>query len=218
MSRRPFFVALAQSGTRWFFRVLLLLMYRVRVYGLKNYPAEDGFLICANHQSHLDPIVMGVICPRPINYLARQTLFRFKSLSWFLSWNDAIPIDLEGTGLAGLKETLRRLKRRETVLIFPEGTRSPDGKLQPIKLGFAAVGRRAKSDLLPIAFAGAFEAMPRTAWFPVPGSIQAVIGEPISYSEYQALTDEALGQLLDLRMQECFAAAKHRRDTLVSTL
>ena len=214
MSRRPFFVALAQSGIRWFFRVAWMLVYRVRVHGLKNYPAEDGFLICSNHQSHLDPMVLGVICPRPINYVGRLTLFRSKPLAWFLWLNDTIPIDLEGSGLAGLKETLRRLKRRESVVIFPEGTRTSNGELQPIKLGFATIARRAKSDLLPIAFTGAFEAMPRTAWYPVPGSIQAVIGEPISYSEYQALSDEALGVLLESRMKECFAEARRRRDAL----
>ena len=105
--RRPPLIEAGQRFLRWLFRLLIMLAYRVRVHGLKDYPLQDGFLICANHQSYLDPLVIGVIAPRPFNFLAKSNLFRNKSVAWFLDWNDTIPIDLENSSIGGIKETLR---------------------------------------------------------------------------------------------------------------
>lgn len=211
--RRPLVIATAQGCVRWFCRMTLTLLFRIRVHGLKNYPSRDGFLICANHQSHLDPVVLGSICPRPINYLGRESLFKFKPFGWFLAWNDTIPIDRDGGGIAGLKETLRRLKKQETVLIFPEGTRTRDGNLQPIKLGFSAVARRAKAPLLPMAMSGPYAALPPRSWKLKLVPIQVVIGKPIFFSEYEGLSDEALGNLLTERLSNCFQRAESLRES-----
>jgi 1-acyl-sn-glycerol-3-phosphate acyltransferase len=187
-----------------------MLAYRIRVHGLERYPQKDGFLVCANHQSFLDPMVIGVLCPRPINYLARKGLFDVKAIRWFLVLNDGIPIDRD-SGLSGLKETMRRLKKKESVLIFPEGTRSVDGKLKKLKLGFCSIARRTKSPLLPFCFDGAHEALPRSQKFPKPGRIEAVVGELITYEDYAELSDEAMAQLLENRMRECLEEARARR-------
>jgi 1-acyl-sn-glycerol-3-phosphate acyltransferase len=211
--RRPLLIEMIQSIVRWICRIAVMLAFPVRVYGLKNYPIDDGFLICANHQSHLDPVVLGVICPRPINILAKQSLFRFTLLGGFLKMNDAIPIDREASGIGGLKETLRRLKRKESVLIFPEGTRSPDGTLQPLKLGFCPLARRAGAALVPVAIAGSFAAWPRNTRFPRPHRTVAVIGTSITPAEYAELTDEELGMLLESRIQAALAEANRKLAT-----
>lgn len=209
--RRPPLIIIAQCIVRWFFRMLFVVVYQIRVHGLKNYPVHDGFLICANHQSFLDPIVLGVVCPRPINFLGRSNLFRFKPMGWFLKWNDTIPIDRDNNSLGGIKEALRRLKRGESVMIFPEGTRTRDGELQPIKPGFCALARRTRAPLVPICFAGAFEAMPRTRPIPIPGTIHAVIGEPIEFEQYKDLSDEETVKLLTDVMESCFQQARRYR-------
>ena len=211
--RRSPQVFLAQMLARWYFRILFLLFFRLRIYGLENYPAEDGFLICANHQSFLDPLIMGISCPRPINYVAKQSLFRFRPLAWFMRWNDTIAIDRDGSGIAGVKEMLRRLKRKESIMMFPEGTRTPDGELQPIKLGFLSVAKRAKAPLLPICFDGAFEAFPRDRRFPLPGRIDVVIGQSIPFCVYAELSDQQVGELLQQRMQGCFEVARKRNQS-----
>src|SRR6185369_4246968 len=92
---------------------------------------------------------------------------------------DAIPIDRDGLGLAGLKETLKRLKRGEMVLIFPEGTRTPDGQVAPLKPGFCAIARRANVPLVPVAIDGAFDAWPRFSPVPRPATIHVEFGPPI---------------------------------------
>lgn len=199
-----------QGMVRWFFRMSLLLFYRIRIHGLENYPETDGALICANHQSNLDPLVMGVSCPRPVNYLAKQSLFRWKPLGWFLSSNDAIPIDREGAGIAGMKETLRRLKRGESVVIFPEGSRSTDGELQPLKQGFCSLARRTSATLVPVAIEGTYDAMPPKCKAPRLGRIHLVFGQPVEPDEYQDLDDDQLTLLLQERIADCFVVARKK--------
>ena len=210
-------MAIGQIIVRWFFRILLTLFYRIRIHGIENYPrsgsdpANDRLLICANHQSFLDPIVMGVVCPRPVNYLARESLFHFPPLAFFLRFNDSIPIDRESSGLSGVKETLRRLKRDEAVVMFPEGTRSRDGELKPLMPGFCLLARRSKATLMPIGVDGCFDAYPPHRWYPKPGVIHAVMGQPIRFEEYAELSDEETVALLQERIRGCFEEARRRR-------
>ncbi|MEX0585070.1 MAG: lysophospholipid acyltransferase family protein, partial [Pirellulales bacterium] len=131
-------------------RVFAVILFRIRCFGRERIPAAGGALVLSNHQSHLDPVLVGMMFNRRLNYLARQTLFRFAPFRWLIHSLDAIPIEREGLGIAGLKETLRRVRRGEMVLMFPEGTRSGDGRPRPLKAGFCAVARRAGVPLLPV--------------------------------------------------------------------
>jgi len=198
---------MAQGIVRWCARISMTLAYRIRVHGLENFPDHDRLLVCANHQSFLDPVILGVVCPRPINYLGRKTLFRFAAVGWLLSWNDTIAIDRDA-GFGGMKETMRRIKRGESVLMFPEGTRSDDGELKPIKSGFCVMAKRTKATLMPVGFDGAFQAYSRKMILPRPGNIQVVIGKPIPFEEFGELSDAEVTKLLESRIRECFEAAR----------
>jgi len=92
-------------------RLLGVALFRVRCTGRENVPPTGGVLVLSNHQSQFDPMLVGLAIDRRLNYLARETLFRFPPFRWLIRSLDAIPIDREGLGLAGLKETLRRLNR-----------------------------------------------------------------------------------------------------------
>ncbi len=207
-TRRSPPIRIAQVFVRWFFRISMLV-FRLRVSGVEKYPRLGPLLVCSNHQSNLDPLILGCVCPRPINYLGKDSLFTFPPLGWFLRWNDVIPLDREGTGLAGIKETLKRLKKKESVLMFPEGTRSTDGELQTVKRGFCTLAKKTKVPILPVGLAGAFEALPRHT--PLPNfktSIEVVIGDAIQPDEYLKLSDDELTALLQQRIAECFAEAR----------
>jgi len=197
------------------FRVLArtvgVWLYGLRVAGRENWPATGGALVCANHQSMFDPPLVGLTCDRRMNYLARDTLFRVPLLAPLIKFLDAIPIDREGAGLSGLKETLRRLKAGELVLIFPEGTRSHDGEVAPLKPGFIAVARRSRVPLVPVGLDGAFQAWPRTSPFPRLGRIAVVIGEPISAEEIANSGDEDLLAELERRIITCHSRARELR-------
>ena len=130
-------MATRSLSSRLWYRVLQtaiqltgVLAYRVRHTGIRNIPAEGGVLVVSNHQSHFDPPLVGMGSRRRMNYVARDTLFGFAPFRWLIKSLDAIPIHRDGMGLGGIKESLRRLKRGELVLIFPEGTRHP-GALGP---------------------------------------------------------------------------------------
>lgn len=196
-------------------RLVGVSLFRARVVGRENVPRTGGGLVCANHQSYFDPVLIGLAVDRRLNYLARDTLFRNPAFKWLIEFMDAIPIDREGGGLAGLKETLRRLKQDELVLIFPEGTRTRDGEVQPLKPGFCAVARRSKQPLIPVGFDGAFQAWPR--WSPVPqlSIVSVVIGEPIMPALVAQLTDEELVAELQRRIRNCFDHARQLRTDTV---
>jgi 1-acyl-sn-glycerol-3-phosphate acyltransferase len=174
-------------------------------------PSTGGGLLLSNHQSHLDPVLVGLACPRRLNYLARDSLFDFPPLGWLIQSLDAIPIDREGVGLSGLKETLRRLKQEELVLLFPEGTRTPDGRIGPLRPGFCAITRRGRVPLVPVAIDGAFAAFPRTARLPRPARIALVFGEPVSAADAAELGDEALVAEVQRRLRAAHALAQRLR-------
>ena len=149
-----------------------------------------------------------------MNYLAKKTLFQQQPLKWVIEHLDAIPIDREGMGIGGIKETLRRLKRGEMVLIFPEGQRTFDGEMLPLMPGFCALARRSKVPLVPVGFDGAFQAWPRTRLIPGPGYISMFVGKPIEYSDYQTFSDEELTDALWQRINECFELARAHRNQI----
>lgn len=194
-------------------RLAAVPLFRLRVEGRENWPTTGGGLVCANHQSFFDPPLVGLTCPRRMNYLARDSLFRVPVLKQLIAFLDTIPIDREGGGLAGLKETLRRLKAQELVLIFPEGTRTRDGEVAPLKPGFIAVARRSRAPLIPVAIDGAFQAWPRTAWLPRLTRLAIVIGPPIPPAEVESLSDDDLLAELEQRILTCHSRAREVRET-----
>jgi 1-acyl-sn-glycerol-3-phosphate acyltransferase len=192
-------------------RAVAVSVYGLRVLGRQNWRAAGGGLVCANHQSMFDPPLVGLTCPRRMNYLARDTLFRVPLLAPIIKFLDAIPIDREGGGLAGLKETLRRLKAGELVLIFPEGTRTHDGEVAPLKPGFISVARRSRVPLIPVGLDGAYQAWPRTARFPQVGRIAIVIGPPIMPEQVAEFSDDDLLAELEQRILTSHAQARELR-------
>ncbi len=200
-----------QALLKFLARLTAVAVFRIRCRGERLIPPAGGGLVLSNHQSNLDPVLVGLCCERRLNYVARQTLLTFAPLRWLLNSLDAIPIDRDGTGLGGLKETLRRLKREELVLLFPEGTRTKDGEVHALKPGFCALARRAEVPLVPVAMDGAFDAWPRQRKFPRPAVIHVQFGEPIHPEHVKLLSDEQLLLEVETRIRECHALARRTR-------
>jgi 1-acyl-sn-glycerol-3-phosphate acyltransferase len=187
-----------------------LVFFRFRSRGMDHVPATGPVLILSNHQSHLDPGIIGGALRRPCNYLARETLFHFGPFGWLIRSLDAVPLDRGGLGLSGIKEVLRRLKAGEIVLIFPEGTRTPNGELLPMKPGFLALARRAGATLVPMAIDGAYQAWPKQQMFPRPGTVRIQVGPPIGPEEAAKLDDDQLMAEVTGRIADCLAAAREQ--------
>ena len=186
-----------------FLQIIAIVVYRIRYSGQENIPAEGGVLIVSNHQSHFDPPMVGIGSRRRMNFLARKTLFDFGPLGWIIGSVDAIPIDRDGLGLGGIKESLKRLKRGEMVLIFPEGTRTSDGEIAPFRPGFTTLAVRSHAAILPVAIEGAFQAWPRQRKFPGFGRIRVHYGRPIQPEEYANLDERELLAEVEQRVRAC---------------
>lgn len=188
------------------------LMFRLKLLDLDRIPSSGPVLICGNHQSHLDPMLVGCCSRRRMNFLAKKQLFRYPPLSWLISFLDSIPIDREGMSAGGIKETLKRLKRNEMVLMFPEGTRTPDGEMKTILPGFCALVKRTGAAVVPVGIQGAWEAWPRHRGYPLPGRIVMSFGTPLLPADYRDLDDQALVVLLERRIREEMARAAELRN------
>ena len=198
---------LSRIGVRWVGWILL----RLKLLGAEKFPADGGALVCSNHQSDLDPVLLGALCPRRMNYLARETLFNSKLFGALIRFYDAIPVKRDGMSISGLKATLKRLKRGELVLIFPEGTRTKNGAVSPLKSGFCMLARKAGVPLVPVGIAGAYDVWPRDKKLPRLAAVCLVTGEPIPAEVVAELDDNQLVSLLQERIEACFETAEQVR-------
>jgi 1-acyl-sn-glycerol-3-phosphate acyltransferase len=179
---------------------LAMILMRWRSTGQGNIPAGGGVLLVCNHLSFLDVFFLGIPLYRPLNYVARSTLF-VSLVGVFIRSVGGFPIQREGIGASGMKETLRRLKAGGIVALFPEGTRSPDGELGPLKPGIAVLATRVGVPVVPVGLAGLFESWPRTKLVPVPHPVRIHYGQPIMPEELAGLDTEAVTALIRSRME-----------------
>ncbi len=187
-------------------------VFRFRIYGSHHFPASGAALICSNHQSHLDPMLVGVSSTRRCNFLAKKQLFRYPPLSWVISFLDSIPIDREGPGsISGMKETLKRLKRGEMVVMFPEGTRSETGEMLPIMPGFVAFVRRVRAPVIPVGIDGAQRAWPKNKKLIRPFTkVNVVVGQPIPPNCFEGKSDDEVMEIVASAIRHCVVDAKSK--------
>lgn len=147
-----------------------------------NVPREGPVLLVANHQSFYDPpAIGGGIRHRHSDFLARDSLFKFKPFGWLISMLNSTPIR-QGSGDAGaMKATIEKMHNGRMMLVFPEGSRTPNGELQRFQRGAAVLLKRAHCQVVPVGIAGAYEAWPRRRKLPIPFRDKIVVcyGKPI---------------------------------------
>jgi len=155
----------------WFSAFVLAVFFGLRVVGTHNLPRRGGVLIVANHQSFLDPVAIGCGRSRHFHFLARKTLFANPLFGWLLRRLNCVPIDQEGIGIEGIRNIIARLQAGHPVLVFPEGERTHDGRLQDLRPGIALLFKRVTAPIVPVGIAGAYEAWPRWRKLPVPAPV-----------------------------------------------
>jgi 1-acyl-sn-glycerol-3-phosphate acyltransferase len=173
-------------------RTLGVAVFGFRVRFAEPLPAKGGLLVLSSHQSHLDPLLLGLASDRRLSSLARSSLFHFGPFGAVIAALDAVPIDREASMVAAMRAVINRLKAGKAVTVYPEGSRTRDGQLGEFKPGFALIAKRAAVPIVPVAIVGAYECWPRTRRFPRPGRIRLEFGRVIPAAEVAALDEQGL--------------------------
>jgi 1-acyl-sn-glycerol-3-phosphate acyltransferase len=179
-----FFWTLVEAFLYYLGRVL----YRLRLEGRENVPETGPLIYVCNHQSHFDPPLVGVlVADRPSAFLARASLFKFKPFAWLIRTLNAIPLH-RGQGSGGaLRAAVAELEAGRCVLLFPEGTRTPDGAIGRFKPGFTFLAKRTGATVVPIAVEGARNVWPRERRLPhLRGWLALKVGRAIEAEELLA--------------------------------
>ena len=192
---------------RWACRLFCILFFRFRAYGRENVPDRGAFILVSNHQSYLDPVLCGVALKRQLCFLARESLFG----NWFFRWLtfslNAIPLRQEQADLSAVKTVIHRLKEGMGVCLYPEGTRTGDGKIAPFKSGFSLLCRRGDAVVVPMVIDGAFECWPRHKKIFSSGQITICYGKAVSREQVENMSDQefadALADTMRRMQNEC---------------
>jgi 1-acyl-sn-glycerol-3-phosphate acyltransferase len=168
------------------FRTLFTVYFRWRVFNPERVPLKGPVILAANHASFIDPPMVGSGLRREINYLARESLFHVPVLATILrSWN-VVPVDRDGGTGRGLRAILDRLEKGGAIILFPEGTRTPDGNLQPARSGVGLTVIKSEAPVVPVRVFGTFEAYGRKMRWPRPRRVIVKYGNPLLFEALRA--------------------------------
>lgn len=163
------------------------IFYSHKIYGTENLP-EGGALLAANHASFLDPPILAVSAPEQVHFLAKRSLFHWPLFSRVIRSLNSHPIAGSPQDLSSFKTVKSLLAEGQHVVLFPEGLRSPDGKLHPIKTGVALIALTCAKPIVPIYIHGTYEIWPRNRIFPrLWGKTACVFGKAIDSAPYMLL-------------------------------
>jgi 1-acyl-sn-glycerol-3-phosphate acyltransferase len=199
-------------------RLLAICLFDLKAYGLQNVPKRGGVLIVSNHQSYLDPGVLGVKIKRPMSFMAKSELFVNKFFSGMITAVNAYPVRQGDGDVGAVRETINRLQEGHVLVMFPEGGRTEDGEIDKMEGGMGLIVRRAGPavKVVPAAIYGAYQAWPRQSILPHPSPVRVKYGPALDISHLRA---SEIVKILDKEIHRLFeelrAQAKkpvHERD------
>jgi 1-acyl-sn-glycerol-3-phosphate acyltransferase len=187
-------------------KVVAKLGFRLRTYGRENLIEDGPAILASNHASYLDPPLVGVSCRKDVYFLARKSLFKRPVVGPILAQLNTVPVDRDRGDVGAIRAMIKLLKSGNRVLVFPEGTRSKDGNLQPARAGVGLLIAKSLAPVVPVRVFGSHAALPRSGGIRfVP--ITVVIGKPLFFTKQDLGTDErAAYQVLSDRVMAAIAA------------
>lgn len=167
-------------------RLAFSTFFRWRVLHPERVPRHGAVLLACNHASYIDPPLVGAGLRRPIHYLARESLFRNPISAWILHQVNATPVDRDGGSASGLRTVINLLDRGEGVVLFPEGTRTRDGKPQSVRSGIGLIALKTNAPVVPVRVFGTYNAFGRRHRIPRPFPIAVKYGLPMAFEAERA--------------------------------
>jgi len=167
---------------------------KVKIQGRENFDPQKSYILVSNHQSTFDIFALLGYLSLQFRWIAKASLFRTPFLGWAMSRIGYIPIERDSPKKAyrSMLQAAEKVQQGVSVIIFPEGTRSPDGNLQPFKKGVFLIALKSQAPILPITIRGTAKIMPKGDWRAHPGNVQIIIGPPI---ETAGIPPEKEGEL-----------------------
>jgi len=184
------------------------VLFRLRTCGRENVPTTGAVILASNHQCYLDPVFCGVGVKRHLTYVARDTLFRYRLFGLLIHSLNAIPIGRDKADIAAMRAIIARLREGAAVCLYPEGTRTYDGRIIPVKPGFGLLCRRAKAAVVPVLIDGGFEVWPRFHRLFQPGRVLVQFGQPLSPAQIATMGNEDLADYLTRTLRQMQNAAR----------
>lgn len=196
--RKPYHKAYAAcyGGLKAMFTLVCRPIFGVRRVGALPDMPETGVILCPNHASYLDPLFVQLVTPRRVTFVMTNDFYRKPWGRWFFRLVDAIPVGGWRLSRAGMRRAVAHLRRGQTVVIFPEGRLSRDGRLGKPKRGISRVAQRSGALVYPVAILGSDRAWPAGAKRPGFARVRVRFGEPLRYEgeadpeTQQAFADE----------------------------
>jgi len=181
---------------------LLKLYFRLESEGVENIPQEGSAIIVANHASFIDPLVIATTVPRKIGFMILESFYRKPVINWLCSCTTCIPVPEKDSGHQALRYAIEYLKNGNALCIFPEGGRSPDGKLQEAKTGTAFIALKTGTPVIPAAIIGNFRAYSRHHKIPRPYKVVVRYGKPIMFGKGDDFNKDDLREATQVIMEE----------------
>ena len=189
--------------------VVARLAFQYRAYGQENIIEEGPAIMAANHQSYLDPPLVGITCKNELYFLARKTLFEKRLLGPIISRVNALPVDLSRGDLTAFRAVMSLLKEGHRTVIFPEGTRSLTGEIQQARAGLGMIIAKTLVPVVPVRIFGSFAAWPKGGKI-TPHPITVVVGKPMRFKKedfpaqkrevYQKISEQVLAAISAIEM------------------
>ncbi|MSU41170.1 MAG: 1-acyl-sn-glycerol-3-phosphate acyltransferase [Pedosphaera sp.] len=168
------------------FRIFFATYQPRTIYHVERVPKSGPAILAANHVSLIDPPLVGTATRRVLHYLARESAFTNPIAGAILrSWN-CVPLDRDGGSARGLKTILEHLRNGQAIMMFPEGTRSPDGKIQSARPGIGLAIVKSGAPVIPIRVFGTFELFGRKHLLPRPGCVAVKFGKALDFADARA--------------------------------
>jgi 1-acyl-sn-glycerol-3-phosphate acyltransferase len=165
----------------WARMILFTARVRVSVRGVENVKAGRPYVLCVNHQSHMDIPILLAALPFQFRFAAKKELFRYPFLGWHLRRSGHVPIDRENPHAAvkSLRDAAEMIKRGAPILIFPEGGTSRDGIIKPFKGGGFMLATKSSAEVVPVTIRGSRAVLVPRTYHVRGGPVEIVIGQPI---------------------------------------
>ena len=188
--------------------IIAKTVFSYHAFGRENIIEDGPAIMAANHQSYLDPPLVGITCREELYFLARKTLFEKKLLGPLISRVNALPVDLSRGDLTAVRTIINLLKDGHRTVIFPEGTRSLDGNIQPARPGIGMIIAKTLVPVVPMRIFGSFQAWPKGGKI-TPHPITVVVGKPIRFTQadfsannretYQKISERVLAAIVAIK-------------------